>query len=111
MLVKMLTNTHYKGAKTKGKEYDIDSVIAQRWIGNGIAEAVNKIINADNKEIDEIFPEILEDIDVEGQEQEDEQVDLERCSPKKLYALCKEKGLEVEPKQTKDYYIERLIDQ
>lgn len=38
----------------------------------------------------------------------DEEMDLESLSPKKLYQMCIEEGIEAKPKQTKDYYIDLL---
>ena len=43
-------------------------------------------------------------------DEDDEEVDLESLSAKKLYQMCIERGIDVKPKQTKEYYIEQLSD-
>lgn len=103
MKVIMNVSTHYKGAKLKGKEYDIDSVTAQRWEVNGIASIIEEtkekeVVNDDLDNIDEVE-------DIEDNENE---TDYAKMSAKKLYTLCKEKELDVKAKQSKEYYIEKL---
>lgn len=39
---------------------------------------------------------------------EEKEVDYTSMKAKKLYELCVEKGIEVEPQQSKDYYLEKL---
>jgi hypothetical protein len=79
--VKVLMNTHtnYNGFKKAGESYDVDDEVAKRWKEKGIASYVVE-----------------------------EDVDYHKFDARKLYALCKEMGLEVEPKQKKEVYIEAL---
>lgn len=39
---------------------------------------------------------------------DEEKPDYDEMSPKDLYTLCKERDIEVEPKKSKEYYIEKL---
>lgn len=41
-------------------------------------------------------------------EWEDEEVDYSEMSPKELYSLCKERGIDVEPRKSAKYYINEL---
>lgn len=79
MKIRMLTNTNYNGFKRVDEIHDVPEVIAQRWLFNGIAESA-----------------------------EPEEIILEYMSSKELYKYCVEQGLEVEPKKSKDYYLEVL---
>lgn len=43
-----------------------------------------------------------------GGDDEDEAPDYSEMSVKELYALCKERGIKVEPKKVAKYYIKQL---
>lgn len=43
-------------------------------------------------------------------ESEDDEVDYDEMSPKELYDLCKERGIDVKPKKPKRYYVKNLED-
>ena len=110
--VKMLVNTAYQGPRKEGDVISVPEDFAKRWVKNGIAAYVHE-----EQETDE--PETPAD-DVQGQTDEttedgtaqeestDDKLDYESMSAKELYALCKEKGIDVEAKKSKEYYIEKL---
>ena len=50
------------------------------------------------------------DDDIDGDEDEEDEVDYEELTPKELYDICKEKELDPEKKQPKAYYIGLLED-
>ena len=52
--------------------------------------------------------EDVEDADEDDEDEEPAEVDLSSMSTKKLYNLCKERGIKVKSKQTKEFYIEAL---
>ncbi|MCX7924135.1 MAG: hypothetical protein N3B21_19325 [Clostridia bacterium] len=81
--VKMLKETNYNHImRNVGSEHDdIPDDVALRWAGNGIAELI---------------------------EEEEKAVDYTTMKPKALYDLCVSRGLTVEEKQPKEYYIEAL---
>lgn len=81
MKVIMLKPTTYQGPREVGKEYDIDDAVAKRWIERKLAEPAAS----------------------------DAAKSYSKMKAKALYELCLEKGLEVEEKQPKEYYIEALI--
>ena len=87
MKVRMLVSTAYKKPLVKGDEVDVPKDFAERWVKNGIAEIIGE---------------------AEPETEESKEVDLKSMSAKDLYALCVEKGIEVEQKQPKAYYIEKL---
>lgn len=91
MKVKLLVNTAYNGPKKKGDEFDVPEVIANRWVKNKIAEVI--------EEDDPVGDPVVEP---------DEDVDYASMNAKELYLVCKEKGLEVEAKKSKEYYLEML---
>lgn len=84
--VRMLVTTNYKGLKEKEKEYVVDDKVAIRWQNNNIATMV------------------------EDTEEEDNELDYSTMKVKQLFALCKERGLEVEPKQDAEVYINALVE-
>lgn len=98
--VKLLINTAYKGPRKEGDVLPVPEDFAKRWVKNGIAEYVNEEIS---DEISSEEPAITEEPAVT-----EEVVDYSEMTAKDLYALCKEKGLEVEAKKGKEYYIEKL---
>lgn len=113
MKIIMNVTTHYKGLKLNGKEYDVDSVTAQRWEANGIGIIVEKgkveeAVN--NEDVGDEIEEVEEEDEVEEIEEvvNDEETDYTKMSAKRLYDLCKEKDLDVKAKRPKTYYIEKL---
>ena len=84
MLVKLKVKTRFLGHSVKpGDEFDVDSKTANRWSEKGIAEIID-----DGKK--EKTPEEM--------------------TAKELYALCLEKGLDVEEKQKKEVYLTALAE-
>lgn len=105
MKVLMLVDTHYQGPKFKGEECDVDNVVARRWIERGIAKPLELKVTPAEPEADAIEESVDPEVD------EEQEKDLMKLSSKRLYTLCKEKGLEVEPKQSKEYYVEMLTSE
>ena len=101
--VKFLTDTAYQGPRKAGDVVSVPDDFASRWQKNGIAEIISGS-EANKQEKDEEVPEKAEEV-VEADE---EVVDYSKMNAKELYALCKERGIEVEAKKAKDYYIEKL---
>lgn len=95
--VKLLINTAYKGPRKEGEVISVPDDFANRWAKNGIAEIVGDVQNeeAPKKEEEPVEPTA-------------DTVDYNNMNAKELFALCKEKGLEVEAKKSKEYYIEQL---
>ena len=96
--VKLLVDTAYKGPRRAGEEVDVPVDFAKRWAKNGIAEIVGEVVE-EHKEVHGT---------VEPEKGEDEVIDYNAMNAKQLFAACKNKGIEVEPKQAKEYYIEKL---
>lgn len=93
--VKMLVNTAYKGPRHEGEVISVPEDFAKRWAKNKIA-----VILDDAQEPEQVVEEpVAEEV---------EAIDYSSMSAKELYAACKEKGLEVEAKQSKEYYLEKL---
>ena len=86
--VKLLVNTAYQGPRKEGDVVSVPDDFAHRWVKNGIAEYTSE--------------------QVEEEPVKEEGTDYSTMSAKELYALCKEKGLDVEAKKSKEYYIEKL---
>lgn len=53
-------------------------------------------------------PEEEEDAEDDWEEEEEESEDYESMTPKELYKLCKDKGVDCKPKKSKEYYIDLL---
>lgn len=118
--VKFLVNTAYQGPRKEGDEITVPDDFAERWAKNSIAEIIGdapakqweepKIddIDPDSKESGEPESQENQEDDKEPEKQEAAEVDYNKKSAKELYAICKEKGLDVEPKKDKAYYIEKL---
>lgn len=116
--VKMLVNTAYQGPRKEGDVISVPEDFAKRWVKNGIAAYVQAEQETDEPETP--IDETPETDDVQGQADEttedgtapeestDDKPDYESMSAKELYALCKEKGIDVEAKKSKEYYIEKL---
>ena len=116
--VKMLVNTAYQGPRKEGDVISVPEDFAKRWVKNGIAAYIQAEQETDEPETP--VDETPETDDVQGQADEttedgtapeestDDKPDYESMSAKELYALCKEKGIDVEAKKSKEYYIEKL---
>lgn len=114
----MLVNTAYQGPRKEGDVISVPEDFAKRWVKNGIAAYVQAEQETDEPETP--VDETPETDDVQGQADEttedgtapegstDDKPDYESMSAKELYALCKEKGIDVEAKKSKEYYIEKL---
>jgi hypothetical protein len=121
MLLQLLKDTNYKGFKKAGEILDVSNDIARRWFKNGIASPYAKEVEVKEEEIyteieqiEDVVPvntenenEEVEETEVKEEEQAEEKP-MEEMNAKELYKLCCEKGLEVEPKKSKEYYLEML---
>lgn len=109
--VKLLVNTAYQGPRKEGDVILVPEGFANRWVKNGIAELVSDEVDGEGDEViteePENEPEESNEVQ-EGQEPEVEAVDYASMKAKELYDLCVEKGIEVEAKKSKEYYIEKL---
>ena len=103
--VKMLVNTAYQGPRKEGDVISVPDDFAKRWVKNGIAAYVHEEHETDEPETP--VDETTEDGNAH-EEHTDDKPDYESMSAKELYALCKEKGIDVESKKSKEYYIEKL---
>lgn len=109
----MLVNTAYQGPRKEGDIIAVPEDFAKRWVKNGIAEYVQEEQETDEPEtpatddVQEQVDDSTEDDSTQEGATEDKP-DYESMSAKELYALCKEKGIEVEAKKSKEYYIEKL---
>ena len=103
--VKFLTDTAYQGPRREGDEINVPDDFALRWEKNGIAKIMGD---------EYITKEEHEDTEVEDKEttnevvSEEEVEDFTNMNAKELFAKCKERGLEVEAKKSREYYIEKL---
>lgn len=103
--VKFLTDTAYQGPRREGDEINVPDDYALRWEKNGIAkimgdEYITKEEHKDTEVEDkEITNEVVSEVEVE---------DFTNMNAKELFAKCKERGLEVEAKKSREYYIEKL---
>lgn len=86
MKVEMLVDTAYKGPRKAGDIIDVPDDFGNRWIKNKIAVPV----------IEEVA------------EEPKSEVDYSSMKAKELYELCLSKGIEVEEKKPKQYYIDKL---
>lgn len=116
--VKLLVNTAYQGPRKEGDVVLVPEDFAARWAKNGIAVYANEpaveepVVDEEPVEAPTEEPETDVDADVDtevetGEEQSDE-VDYSNMKAKELYDLCVERGIEVEAKKSKEYYIEKL---
>lgn len=115
--VKFLVNTAFRGPRKEGEVVSVPEDFANRWVKNGIAELVSGeeefVEDIASTEVTEQVEDVKVKVEELTQEQETEQeteqeVDYASMSAKDLYALCKERGLDVEAKKSKEYYIEKL---
>lgn len=99
--VKFLVNTAYQGPRKEGEVLSVPDDFAARWVKNGIAAYVG---GNEPATIEEEVPVPVEEAVAEDATIED----YSTMSAKDLYALCKDKGIDVEAKKGKEYYIEKL---
>ena len=85
--VEMLVDTAYQGPRKEGDIISVPEDFAYRWVKNGIARLVEGAGNDEGEKVP---------------------ANYESLSAKKLYELCQERGIEVEAKKSKAYYIEKL---
>ena len=102
--VKLLVNTAYQGPRKEGDVFLVPADFARRWVKNGIAELVTEEENGEDDKVIDQEPEI----EPEGTDEVQEGPDYSSMKAKELYDLCVEKGIEVEAKKSKEYYIEKL---
>ena len=101
--VRFLVNTAYQGPRKEGEEIYVPEDFASRWAKNSIAEIVTEDEKSDQHDVPE---EVVAD-EEEAAKDEDKH-DYSDMNAKDLYALCKQKGIEVEAKKSKEYYLEKL---
>ena len=113
--VKFLVGTAYKGPRKEGDTVTVPDDYAKRWVKNGIAAYVDGDTSPEQPEeehveVPEEEPTVSEEVLPTENEAptEDEAVDYSTMTAKDLYTLCKDKGIEVEAKKSKEYYIEKL---
>ena len=99
--VRFLVNTAYKGPRKEGEEIYVPEDFASRWAKNSIAEIVTEDEKSDQHDVSE---EVADEAPVE----EEDKHDYSNMNAKDLYALCKQKGIDVEAKRSKEYYLEKL---
>ena len=100
--VRFLVNTAYQGPRKEGEEIYVPEDFASRWAKNSIAEIVNEGEKSDQHDVSEEV--VADDVPAE----EEDKHDYSDMNAKDLYALCKQKGIEVEAKRSKEYYLEKL---
>lgn len=100
--VKFLVNTAYQGPRKEGDVITVPDDFASRWVKNGIAELF------DGEDAPEQSEEPEDDVADNVVNENDSEPDLNSMNAKDLFALCKERGIEVEAKKSKEYYIEKL---
>ena len=102
--VRFLVNTAYQGPRKEGEEIYVPEDFASRWAKNSIAEIVTEDEKSDQHDVSE--EEVVDD--EEEAAKEEGKHDYSDMNAKDLYALCKQKGIEVEAKKSKEYYLEKL---
>ena len=103
--VKFLTDTAYQGPRREGDEINVPDDYALRWEKNGIA----KIMGDEYITKEEHIDTEVEDKEITNEVVSEEEVeDFTNMNAKELFAKCKERGLEVEAKKSREYYIEKL---
>lgn len=131
--IKMNTTTAYNGARRKGQTFDVPNEIplpvVKRWVSRGICEVIEGTLDIDKKIISSKPIENTEPTDIEvavletsenekvvsqkkevGDKASDATSQYESMKAKELYALCKDRGLDVEAKRESQYYIDKLIE-
>ena len=105
--VRFLVNTAYQGPRKEGEEIYVPEDFASRWAKNSIAEIITEDEKSDQHDVPEevVADEVPAD---EEEAKDDDNHDYSNMNAKDLYALCKHKGIEVEAKRSKEYYLEKL---
>ena len=106
--VRFLVNTAYQGPRKEGEEIYVPEDFASRWAKNSIAEIVTEGEKSDQHDVTEEEVVADEAPDEEEAVKEEDNHDYSNMNAKDLYALCKQKGIEVEAKRSKEYYLEKL---
>lgn len=102
MKVKFLVSTAYKGPRKEGEVISVPDDFAKRWAKNGIAKIVDDESDSENDKNQSVGSDDVSDTNKSD--------DLSKLSAKELYELCNEKGLEVEAKKSKNYYLDALAE-
>ena len=104
--VKLLVNTAYQGPRKEGDVISVPEDFAARWVKNKIAVyADEQPVNPETTDEDVI----VDDAEIiEEPETVEETVNYAEMSAKELFDICQEKGIDVEPKKKKEYYLEKL---
>lgn len=90
---------------------DEDDVLPKKRPGKAKKPAKSKKPKDEDYEDDDEDIEDVEDDDEDwGDEEEDDTLDYEEMSPKELFKLCKDRGIDVQPKKPARYYIKNLED-
>lgn len=102
--VKLLVSTAYQGPRKEGDIVLVPEDFASRWVKNKIAVLVPE------EDIEEDKEDITQEIENETEVTDEvtETIDYTTMKAKELYDLCVEKGIDVEAKKSKEYYIEKL---
>ena len=82
---------------------------------NSVKDAEEKIEKKElsKEEVEKVVDDFKEDVEVEDEVEtmSDNEIEmLSNMTKKGLYALCKEKGIDVESKQPKEYYLKMLAN-
>lgn len=102
-IVSMNTQTNFKGLPLKkGEQVTVPDDVADRWVKKKIAKIIG---NASNENVAE-KPGDPTEVNPEEQTGKNQ---YQGMKPKELFELCTQRGIEVEPKQSADYYIEKLV--
>ena len=103
ILVKLLVNTAYRGPRKEGDVFEVPEDFAQRWVKNKIAEYANPD-DVSNNEVPDEVPDAEPPVEEPAEAANQDTADYSNMSAKDLYALCKEKCIDPEPKKNKEYY-------
>lgn len=107
--VKFLTDTAYQGPRREGDEINVPDDYALRWEKNGIAKIMGDEYITKEEHEDTEVEKTVEDEEITNEVVSEEEVeDFTNMNAKELFAKCKERGLEVEAKKSREYYIEKL---
>ena len=98
--VKLLVSTAYQGPRKEGDVILVPEDFASRWVKNKIAVFVSEDKVPQKDKV--ISQETKNETEGSGE------VGYANMKAKELYDMCIEKGIEVEAKKSKDYYIEKL---
>lgn len=106
--VKLLVNTAYQGPRKEGDVISVPDDFAKRWVKNNIAAYVEDDESAVDEPVVDEEPVEAPTEEPETDEEQSDVVDYSNMKAKELYDLCVERGIEVEAKKSKEYYIEML---